>query len=149
MFLKTSLPVAALLLYAQSSVRAATFEATVQPVLGTTCKMCHNDKTVSGGLNINLFLKPASLTEQRAGWETIIQKIQSGEMPPKGIPRPPADQLQALIKYVESEFGKPDHGTLPDPGRVVAHRLNRREYSHTISDLLDVEFHAERAFPTH
>ena len=36
----------------------------------------------------------------------------------------------------------------PDPGRVTARRLNRNEYSNTIRDLLGVDFHAEKYFPT-
>jgi hypothetical protein len=35
-----------------------------------------------------------------------------------------------------------------DPGRVTARRLNRSEYSNTIRDLLGVDFHAEKYFPT-
>jgi hypothetical protein len=130
------------------AVSAATFESTVQPVLGTTCKLCHNDRLASGGLNITAFLTPASLAEHRDGWEVILRKIRSGEMPPKGIPRPPAAQIDALVKFVEDEFAKADRNTKPDPGRLVAHRLNRREYSNTIRDLLGVDFRAEKDFPT-
>jgi Protein of unknown function (DUF1592)/Protein of unknown function (DUF1588)/Protein of unknown function (DUF1587)/Protein of unknown function (DUF1585)/Protein of unknown function (DUF1595) len=35
-----------------------------------------------------------------------------------------------------------------DPGRVTARRLNRAEYSNTIRDLLGIDFHAEKYFPT-
>jgi hypothetical protein len=35
-----------------------------------------------------------------------------------------------------------------DPGRVTVRRLNRSEYSNTIRDLLAVDFHAEKYFPT-
>lgn len=128
--------------------KTTTFEHAVRPVLGTTCVMCHNDRMASGGLNVNSFLKPASLAERRDGWEKIIRRIQSGEMPPKGIPRPPSAQTDALVKYIEAEFEKADRNTKPDPGRVVAHRLNRREYINTVRDLLGVGYHAERDFPT-
>src|SRR6266536_1111119 len=87
---------------------ATTFESAVQPVLGTTCKLCHNDRLASGGLNITPFLKPASLAEQRDGWEAILQKIRSGEMPPKGVPHPPAEQMDALVRFIEDEFAKAD-----------------------------------------
>jgi hypothetical protein len=127
---------------------ATTFDSAVQPVLGTTCKLCHNDRLASGGLNIAPFLKPASLAEQRDGWEAILHKIRSGEMPPKSVPRPPAEQMDALVKFVEDEFAKADHNAKPDPGRLVAHRLNRREYSNTVRDLLGVDFRAEKDFPT-
>ena len=46
------------------------------------------------------------------------------------------------------EMEKADKNAKPDPGRVVAHRLNRNEYANTIRDLLGVEFRAQKDFPT-
>jgi mono/diheme cytochrome c family protein len=149
-----SIMAAALLLAADSSTSSkapadpATFQQTVQPIFSKTCSPCHNDRLTSGGLNLGLFAAPASINENREGWERIIQKIRSGEMPPKGIPRPPADQLAALMKFVQAEFEKADSKIKPDPGRITARRLNRNEYSNTIRDLLAVDFHAEKDFPT-
>ena len=102
----------------------------------------------SGGLNVAHFSDPASFTTNRDEWEKIVRKIRAGEMPPKGIPRPPQAQIENLIQYVEAEFERADRGVKPDPGRVTAHRLNRNEYTNTIRDLLGVEFHAENDFPT-
>ncbi len=60
----------------------------------------------------------------------------------------PQTQIDALVHYIEAEFDKADRGRTPDPGRVTARRLNRAEYSNTIRDLLAVDFHAEKDFPT-
>jgi hypothetical protein len=125
----------------------ATFDQSVKPVLSGTCAGCHNDKLASGGLNVSAFLDPASISANREGWELILDKLRSGEMPPKGIPKPPAEQIDGLIGYVSGEFERADRNVKPDPGRVVAHRLNRNEYSNTIRDLLGVTFHAEDEFP--
>ena len=124
------------------------FDSAVKPVLAKTCTLCHNDRLASGGLNVNAFLKPDSLTTYREGWEAIVQKLRAGEMPPQGIPRPPEAQIQSLIRYVEAEFEKQDRDARPDPGHITARRLNRSEYSNTIRDLLAVDFKAERDFPT-
>jgi len=126
----------------------ADFDSAVKPVLSKTCALCHNDKLSSGGLNVKAFLTPDSVTAYREGWEAILEKLRAGEMPPKGIPRPPEVQMQALIHYVEGEFEKADRNIKPDPGHVTARRLNRSEYSNTIRDLLAVDFRAERDFPT-
>ncbi len=124
------------------------FARNVQPVLEASCTQCHNDRLASGSLNLAPFLGPASLTDSREGWERLIQKMRSGEMPPKGIPRPPAAQMNALIKFVEGEFERADRNVKPDPGRVTARRLNRNEYSNTIRDLLAVDYRAEKDFPS-
>jgi len=127
---------------------APSFEKTVQPVLTNTCSQCHNAKLASGGLNILPYATPGSIAEHRDEWEAILRKIRSGEMPPKGIPRPPAENIAALVSFVQAEFEKVDRSITPDPGRVTAHRLNRNEYTNTIRDLLGVDFRADKDFPT-
>lgn len=124
------------------------FERTVQPVLSKTCAGCHNDRLASGSLNLGPFTHPASLTQRRDEWERILQKIRAGEMPPKGTPRPPQAQVDALLAFVKAEFDRADKNVKPDPGRVTARRLNRNEYSNTVRDLLGVDFRAEKDFPT-
>jgi len=125
----------------------ATFDQAVRPLLTQTCAACHNEKLASGGLDVSLYLDPASVTAKREAWEKIVDKVRSGEMPPKGIPKPPAERIDALVTFIDGEFERADKATKPDPGRVVAHRLNRNEYSNTIRDLLGVPFHAEEEFP--
>ena len=131
---------------ALSAADTSTFEKTVAPVLTKTCTPCHNENFASGGVNIAQFTQASSLTSSRDGWDIILRKIRSGEMPPKGVPRPA--QMDAVIQYLQGEFEKADRNIKPDPGRVTARRLNRSEYSNTIRDLLGVEFHAEQSFPT-
>ena len=109
--------------------------------------MCHNDKMASGSLNLTPFNQSQSVTTMREGWERIVKKLRTGEMPPKGLPRPTPEQMTALIGFVEMEFDKADRGAKPDPGRVTARRLNRFEYTNTIRDLLGVNFRAQDEFP--
>jgi hypothetical protein len=132
---------------AATGFAAPTFDTSVRPILANTCSPCHNDRLASGGLNLKSFQDPASLTD-RNQWETILQKLRGGEMPPKGVPRPPQADVDALIAYVQGEFDKADRAVKPDPGRVVARRLNRNEYTNTIRDLLGVTFRADKDFPT-
>ena len=123
------------------------FDETVQPVLKQTCMLCHNEKLSSGGLNITPFLDAGSLGSNREGWERILAKLRTGEMPPKGVPHPPAAKLDALIKFVEGDFDRADRARKPDPGRITARRMNRAEYANKIRDLLGVHFRANEAFP--
>ncbi|MBL8212147.1 MAG: DUF1592 domain-containing protein [Bryobacterales bacterium] len=124
------------------------FEKTVQPMLAKSCAPCHNDSVASGGVNVGAFSHAASLTEKREEWERLLAKVKSGEMPPKGTPRPDPSQVKSLLDYIHGEFEKADRNVKADPGRVTAKRLNRNEYSNTIRDLLGVDFRAEKDFPT-
>lgn len=136
-----------LISYSVQAQSATGFNQTVTPVLNKTCTPCHNDRSAAGGLNLGLFTVPTSTTDQRDGWERIIQKVRNGEMPPKGVPRS-APELDGMMKFIEGEFARADKNVKPDPGRVTAKRLNRNEYSNTIRDLLAIDFRAEKDFPT-
>jgi hypothetical protein len=141
-------PASLIAVWAATLAAATPFDQAIQPVLGKSCVMCHNDRLASGNLNIARYLQPDSIGRDREGWEKILQKVRSGEMPPKGTPRPPQPAIDSLVRYVEAEFEKADRAVRPDPGRVTAHRLNRNEYSNTIRDLLAIDFRAEKDFPT-
>jgi len=126
---------------------APSFDSAVRPILGKVCVACHNDNLQSGSLNITPLLDPATLKSKRETWERILAKVQSGEMPPKGIPKPPAGQIAAFMEYIQTELDRADRASKPDPGRIVTHRLNRSEYANTIRDLLGVDFRASEEFP--
>ncbi len=126
----------------------ARFNQAVKPVLAGTCTLCHNDRLMSGGLNLKPLMAPSSLLENRETWARILVRVRSGEMPPKDGPHPEQSQLDAMAKFVENELDRYDRATPRDPGRVVARRLNRSEYTNTIRDLLGVDFRASKEFPT-
>jgi hypothetical protein len=133
---------------APAAVDSAGFEKNVKPILKNTCSGCHNSRVMSGGVNLVPYMDATTVTEDRPSWDKILEKIESGEMPPKGIPRPPQAQMTALTNFIHGEFDKADALVKPDPGRVTARRLNRNEYKNTIRDLLAVDFRADKDFPT-
>lgn len=141
--------VSSLLIAAPPSEPAATptFEKDVQPVLVQVCNNCHNPQVNAGNLNISPFFQVSSISTNRDGWAKILAKLKAGEMPPPGIPGPSPEAMATLIGIVQSELAKADQNQKPDPGRTMAHRLNRNEYSNTIRDLLGVDFRATEEFP--
>ena len=123
------------------------FAEAVHPLL-EVCAACHSPGVASGGLIIDPFLASSFLDEHREGWERILQKVRSGEMPPPGIPKPSVEHVDAFVEFVEHTFEEADRHVEADPGRVTARRLNRVEYANTVRDLLGVPFHAEKDFPS-
>ncbi len=123
------------------------FDETVKPFLAKNCYGCHNTKLHTADLDVQKYSDVAGVAADHATWQKIQQKIVSGEMPPKGIPRPPQDDVNAVAKWIEGEFAREDALIRPDPGHVTAHRLNRAEYNNTIRDLLGVDFHPADDFP--
>ena len=120
---------------------ASSFDATVTPLFSKSCAACHNDRLASGGLESgSVYVIRHPLMSHREEWERILQKIRTGEMPPKGMPRPPAAQTDALMKFVQREVGKggpqrrsrsrPRHRSPVESQRVLEHnsRSARRRF---------------------
>ena len=130
-----------------SAADAPSFEKTVAPVLTATCTPCHNDSMASGNLVIAPFTK-ASIPYRESRWTgtSFLQAARRRDAA-QGHSAARRDWM-APSSYLQGEFEKADRNIKPDPGRVTARRLNRTEYSNTIRDLLGVEFHAEKNFPT-
>jgi hypothetical protein len=123
------------------------FATVVRPILEETCAGCHSGSQPSGGLSVTGLTSPESLISDREAWEKILRRLRAGEMPPQGVEMPHPAQLAGMISYIEQSFALADAATPPDPGRMIAHRLNRTEYTNTIRDLLGVRFAADRDFP--
>jgi mono/diheme cytochrome c family protein len=132
---------------AEQAPRDAGFEQTIQPFLATHCYGCHSADLKSGGLNLEGYTSTASVIQNREKWEDVLLKIRTGEMPPKGMPRPKETESQPVIHWLERLFDQEDQKAKPDPGRVTARRMNRSEYANTVRDLLGVDFRANQEFP--
>ncbi|MGH9802554.1 MAG: c-type cytochrome domain-containing protein, partial [Blastocatellia bacterium] len=76
---------------------SADFDKTIQPFLAENCIACHSAKKASGELNLDQFKTVAAVTEHREQWEHVLLKLRTGEMPPKGAPRPDAAELKAVM----------------------------------------------------
>lgn len=123
------------------------FRDQLVPFLDANCYGCHNEKKAAGGLNLEQYRDAATLLAQRDTWESVLARVEAGEMPPKGAPRPAEAESKAVTAWLTDEFRKADERMAPDPGRVTARRLNRSEYNNTIRDLLGVDLHPANDFP--
>ena len=59
------------------------------------CTACHNDKAKTAGMSV-VPLDANNLQANQATWEKILRRLSLGEMPPKGMPRPPKEQITAF-----------------------------------------------------
>lgn len=116
-----------------------------QAFINGYCIGCHSAKLKTGGLALE-GLDIHHVADHADVWEKVLQKVRSGEMPPKGLPRPTpaeyADLGQSLEKSLDSASAQN-----PNPGRPAVHRLNRTEYSNAIRDLLGLDIQAGAKLP--
>jgi Protein of unknown function (DUF1592)/Protein of unknown function (DUF1588)/Protein of unknown function (DUF1587)/Protein of unknown function (DUF1585)/Protein of unknown function (DUF1595) len=79
-------------------------------------------------------------------WEKVVRKLRTGAMPPVGRPRPDTAMLTGFVSSLETALDRAA-AAKPNPGRPVAHRLNRSEYGNAIRDLLALEIDARALLP--
>jgi hypothetical protein len=79
-------------------------------------------------------------------WEKVIRKVRTGMMPPAGVPRPTAAERDALLSSLVATLDEAAR-TRPNPGRPLAHRLNRAEYANAVRDLLAVDVDVSTMLP--
>ena len=107
------------------------------------CFECHNRDDMAGGRAFDR-LSPDRIALDAETWELAIRKLRGGLMPPAGGPRPDAETVDGLVAWLADEI---DAAAEPAPGRVAMRRLNRREYTYAVRDLLSLEVDAAALLP--
>jgi mono/diheme cytochrome c family protein len=129
----------------QGAAPAASSSGRHQALISTYCVGCHNERAKTGNLVLeNLSLDKAG--EHADIWEKVIRKLNGGQMPPQGMPKPPAASVQALTEFLAASLDRAA-AAKADPGRAPLHRLNRTEYANAIRDLLDVRIDPAEYLP--
>src|SRR5689334_9908799 len=98
------------------------------------CFGCHNDRAKVGGLSLE-HVDLADAGSQADVWERVVRKLQSGQMPPVGRPRPDAAAVKSFVATLEGALDRAA-AAKPNAGRPVTHRLTRTEYGNAVRDLL-------------
>ena len=125
------------------------FKKTVAPFLKTFCHECHGPETDNGGLRLDKFSSTKDVQADRKTWTKTLQYLELGAMPPPDHDtQPDSKQRQAVVGYLDKTLFDIDCDLVRDPGRVTIRRLNRAEYDNTIRDLLGVDFHPAKNFPS-
>jgi hypothetical protein len=116
-----------------SSLRADEGQAVHRQFLNEHCGKCHTGEKPKGGFDLGSLSPGLADADSRRHWLSVMEQIESGEMPPENKPRPPAAQAEALTAWIRQTAAQ------SGDGRVVMRRLNRAEYANTVRDLLGVE----------
>ena len=111
------------------------------------CAGCHNDRMKAAGVSFD-GLTADSIGQRAEVFEKAVRKLRGRVMPPPGARQPDGAAVDSLVAWLEESLDRagttaPSH--LPD--RVVLHRLNRKEYSNAVRDLLATDVEANEFLP--
>jgi hypothetical protein len=124
------------------------FAKEVVPFLEKYCTGCHGGPKPKAGLDLTKYKDEAAAAQHKHIWDKVVANLRSGEMPPSGKPRPPLEQVEKLVAWMDATLLTFDCTKQRDPGRVTIRRLNKNEYNNTIRDLLGVNFKPADDFPS-
>src|SRR4051794_8798053 len=109
------------------------------PLFEQHCQKCHSGEKPKGDFELESLTPDFSDRKNRERWLSVLEKVKSGEMPPKAKPRPPREEVDALVGWIGEHASAAEAARRATESRVVLRRLNRAEYANTVRDLLGVE----------
>jgi hypothetical protein len=113
--------------------------------LKSNCRSCHSGEDAAAQ-----FLMPSAdndVAGHLPAWEKVARRLQNGDMPPSGEPRPDPAMAQQALQILASQL---DQAAVqnPKPGRTSAlRRLTRHEYRNAVRDLLAVDLDVTSLLP--
>ena len=123
-----------------SLLAAEPFEA----FLDKHCVSCHGPKKVKRDLRIDTLSRDFKKGVDGHLWAEIVERINSGEMPPEDKPQPTEDEIEAVISQLNSLIREGRAARMAARPPVAHYRLSRKEYQNTVYDLLGVRYDAAK-----
>lgn len=110
----------------------AAFEEKVRPILEKSCLKCHGGEKVKGKVDFSAILTEEDADANFELWETVVEVIEAGEMPPEDEPPLKKMDLENIVTWYEqrSQAGIEAKATVFRP-----RRLSGPEYRNTLRSL--------------
>jgi len=112
------------------------------------CIRCHGEDKQKGKLRLDGEAWDRTEENKTELWQEVIDRIDSGEMPPEEEPRPLANERSDILSHMRTLLSKTTANAKPK--QVTLRRLNRVQYRNTIRDLLLLDLTVDdptEAFP--
>src|SRR5438270_13802120 len=82
------------------------------------CYDCHDADTHKGNLDLTALKPEFTNAETFARWVKVHDRIQNGEMPPKKKPRPSAEEIKAVMGWLDEALITADRARLAREDRT-------------------------------
>ena len=119
-----------------SASAADSFEAFVSKY----CITCHGPDLQEGELRIDTLSRDFALGGDTHRWAEVIERVNAGDMPPEGEPRPTQDEIGVFVSKLDSLIREGRAARMAARSPVSHYRLSRKEYQNTVYDLLGVRY---------
>jgi len=114
------------------------FDADIAPVFNKYCVGCHAGAQPKGDILLKFKDEDDARSRMASNdefWDKVSTMVKGDLMPPASVKnRPSEGERKLLTDWIANDVLS--IGGKPDPGPLVVHRLNNREYANTIRELL-------------
>lgn len=116
------------------------FSTKVQPFLKKHCFDCHGEDKEKGDVRLDILKGDFTKGNESRIWVEVRNQITLGEMPPPKKSRPKISDSVEVTGWIATKLRALEKSRHQSNGQVLLRRLNRREYTRTVSDLFDMKF---------
>lgn len=117
------------------------YEVAVKPFLARHCNKCHSADKRSGDLRLDDLTVDYTSPKVMGHWEEAMNRINSGDMPPKEEPRPDPVEVAELTEWIAGQLRESEAVRQSSAAELVTFsKLTREEYANSIRDLLGVTY---------
>ena len=102
------------------------------------CVRCHGPDKEKGDLRLDQLSRDFKLGTDSHQWAESIEKVNSGEMPPKKEKKPTQEEIAAFVTNLDMLIKEGRAARMAVRPPVTHYRLSRKEYQNTVYDLLGV-----------
>ena len=122
--------------------------ARLSGLIADYCLDCHDQSgALETGADLSVLGDPKSFRQETQLLASVLERIESGSMPPAEASQPTEQDRSQWVKWLEAELLRSTGAELNDPGIVVMPRLNHNEYNRVIEQLTGHPIDAAKYLP--
>jgi len=123
-----------------SVVASTRAEEPLERFLNKHCIACHSEQNEKSDVRIDQLSRDFKLGLDAHRWGEILEKVNSGQMPPKEKDRPTQEEIRDFVTSLDTALKTGRAARMAARPPVSHYRLSRKEYQNTVYDLLGVRY---------
>lgn len=104
------------------------------------CIRCHGATKEEGDIRFDKLSRDFKAGRDTHHWAEALDKVNSGEMPPKKEPQPTQKEISEFVTSLDARLKEGRAARMASRPSVAHYRLSRREYQNSVYDLLGVRY---------
>ncbi|WP_221435405.1 DUF1592 domain-containing protein [Algisphaera agarilytica] len=129
-----------------SLIDAQMFVDHIQPTMAKYCYGCHGEDKQKGDVRLDGLDWDMVHGPDAESWRSVLDMINSGEMPPKGKSQPNEDERRRLVDWMTESLAIAAKARRSED-KPAFRRLTRAQYTHSLNELLGLPIDFGQTLP--